>query len=39
MADKEMKSLLQMCAMTAIKYDPQLKEYYLKKKEEGEILY
>lgn len=35
MADKKMKSLLQMCAMTALKYDPQLKAYYLKKKEEG----
>jgi transposase len=35
MADKKMKSLLQMCALSAIKYDPQLKEYYTKKKEEG----
>lgn len=35
MADKKMKSLLQMCALTAIKCDPQLKEYYNKKKEEG----
>lgn len=35
MADKKMKSLLQMCAMTALKYDPQLKEYYNKKKDEG----
>ena len=35
MADKKMKSLLQMCALTAIKYDPQLKAYYLKKKSEG----
>lgn len=35
MADKKMKSLLQMCAMTSLKYDPQLKEYYSKKKEEG----
>ena len=34
MADKKMKSLLQMCAMTTLKYDPQLKEYYMKKKEE-----
>lgn len=34
-ADKKMKSLLQMCAMTAIKYDPQIKEYYLKKRSEG----
>ncbi|MBZ4044787.1 IS110 family RNA-guided transposase [Flavobacterium hibisci] len=35
MADKKMKSLLQMCAMTTLKYDPQLKEYYNKKKAEG----
>ena len=35
MADKKMKSLLQMCAMTTLKYDPQLKEYYQKKKAEG----
>jgi len=35
MADKKMKSLLQMCAMTTLKYDPQLKEYYNKKKTEG----
>ena len=35
MADKKMKSLLQMCAMTTLKYDPQLKEYYIKKKEDG----
>jgi transposase len=35
MADKKMKSLLQMCAMTTLKYDPQLKEYYIKKKDEG----
>jgi len=35
MADKKIKSLLQMCAMTTLKYDPQLKEYYNKKKAEG----
>ncbi len=35
MADKKMKSLLQMCAMTTLKYDPQLKEYYIKKKDQG----
>ncbi|WP_269235030.1 transposase [Flavobacterium flavigenum] len=35
MADKKMKSLLQMCAMTTLKYDSQLKEYYNKKKVEG----
>ena len=35
MADKKMKSLLQMCVLTAIKYDPQLKDYYNMKKAEG----
>lgn len=35
MADKKMKTLLQMCAMTTLKYDPKLKEYYIKKKDEG----
>jgi transposase len=35
LADKKMKSLLQMCSMTSLKYDPQLKEYYNKKKAEG----
>ena len=35
LADKKMKSLLQMCAMTSMKYDNQLKEYYNKKKAEG----
>nr|WP_309755515.1 transposase [Flavobacterium sp.] len=35
MADKKMKKLLQMCAMTSLKYDPQLKQYYAKKKGEG----
>ena len=35
LADKKMKSLLQMCAMTSMKYDVQLKEYYHKKKTEG----
>ena len=34
-ADKKMKSLLQMCAMSAIRHDPQIKEYYQKKKTEG----
>ncbi|WP_426063023.1 transposase [Flavobacterium sp. DSP2-3-1] len=28
MADKKMKSILQMCALVAVKHDPQLKEYY-----------
>lgn len=34
-ADKKMKSLLQMCALSTIKYDPQIREYYQKKKNEG----
>ncbi len=33
-ADKKMKSLLQMCAMTTIKYDPQIRDYYQKKRRE-----
>lgn len=35
MADKKMKSILQMCALVAVKHDPQLKEYYERKKREG----
>ena len=35
MADKKMKSILQMCALVAVKHDPQLKEYYERKKAEG----
>ena len=35
LADKKMKSLLQMCAMTSMKYDAQLKQYYQRKKAEG----
>lgn len=35
LADKKMKTLLQMCAITAIQYDPQLKEYYNRKIAEG----
>lgn len=35
MADKKMKSILQMCALVAVKHDPQLKAYYNKKKDEG----
>lgn len=35
LADKKMKSLLQMCAMTSMKYDAQLKEYYQNKKAQG----
>ena len=27
-----MKSILQMCALVAVKHDPQLKEYYERKK-------
>ena len=38
MADKKMKSLLQMCALTALKYDPKLKAYYLKKKENSMLV-
>lgn len=34
-ADKKLKSLLNMCALTAKKYDPQLAIYYQKKLEEG----
>ena len=35
MADKKMKSLLQMCALSAVRFDKQLKEYYQKKQNEG----
>lgn len=34
-ADKKLKSLLNMCAMNAKKYDPELKLYYERKLEEG----
>lgn len=34
-ADKKMKALLQMCAMTSLRHDPQIKEYYNRKKAEG----
>ncbi len=34
-ADKEMKSLLHMCAMSAVKYEGELRDYYLRKVEEG----
>lgn len=34
-ADKKMKSLLQMCVLSTIKYDGQIKEYYQRKKQEG----
>ena len=30
-----MKSLLQMCALSAVNHDAQLKAYYLRKQEEG----
>ncbi|QOW09866.1 transposase [Kaistella flava (ex Peng et al. 2021)] len=35
LADKKMKSLLHMVSLTAIKYDPELKDYYTRKKAEG----
>lgn len=35
LADKKMKSMLQMCVLSAVKYDPELKQYYQKKKAEG----
>lgn len=35
MADKKLKSLLNMCALSAKKYDSQLKEYYDRKVKEG----
>ncbi|MEW5846334.1 MAG: IS110 family transposase [Bacteroidota bacterium] len=35
LADKKMKSLLNMAALSAVKHDPELKEYYERKKHEG----
>lgn len=35
LANKKMKSLLHMASLTAIKYDPELKLYYNRKKAEG----
>ena len=35
LADKKMKSLLHMVSLTAVKYDPELKDYYTRKKAEG----
>ena len=35
LADKKLKSLLNMCAMTAIRYDKELKAYYGRKVKEG----
>ena len=34
-ADKKMKSMLQMCVLSAIKHDAEIKHYYEKKKAEG----
>ncbi len=34
-ADKKMKSLLQMCVLSAVKCDKEIKQYYEKKKAEG----
>ncbi len=34
-ADKKMKSLLQMCVLSAVKCDREIKQYYEKKKAEG----
>jgi len=35
MANKKLKTLLHMCALNAVKYDPYLKLYYQRKVEEG----
>lgn len=35
LANKKIKSLLHMASLTAIRYDPELKRYYQRKKEEG----
>lgn len=35
MANKKLKTLLHMCALNAVKYDPLLKQYYQRKVEEG----
>ena len=34
-ANKKLKSLLHMCALNAVRFDPQLKQYYQRKVEEG----
>jgi len=34
-ANKKLKTLLHMCALNAVRYDPQLKLYYQRKTEEG----
>lgn len=35
LANKKLKSLLHMCALNAVRFDPQLKQYYQRKVEEG----
>ena len=35
LADKKLKSLLNMCALSTKKHDPQIKQYYNRKVEEG----
>ena len=35
LADKKLKSLLNMCAIVAVRYDKELKEYYERKVAEG----
>jgi len=36
MANKNLKKLLQLCAMVAVKFDPEMKQYYERKVAEGE---
>ena len=35
LADKKLKSMMQMCVLTAVKNDPEIKAYYNRKKNEG----
>ena len=35
LADKPLKTLLSLCALSAVKSDPELKEYYLRRQAEG----
>ncbi len=35
MANKDLKKLLHLCALTAIKYNPEFKHYFNRKKAEG----
>jgi transposase len=35
MANKELKKMLHLCALSAVKYYPEFKQYYERKKEEG----